>query len=332
MNHHSHWQTAVATVGAAFLALAMRSEALDCLTRNVNDEFQFCTTVFAGRVTAVDATNGLATIRITTTWKGTAQGEAAVRFNSKWGPNFRAGADYLVYCTGTNQLTAGMCSRTKPLANAEEDLVFLTGDAATAKKIQSTAVPPPAPAPQAPTPVPPGLTVSLQDNGQVVAALHSSGKTIWQVKLPTAATAVQVQDDRVIVQPLGWVLDLATGKKIEQSTAATETRSGRLSPTPPEGAGPPHIAPVATESHAGELPAKSRGRFGVVSGPVANAEAAREIAEKWIAESKPEGTYIKTEVTREVSGFWEVMLYLKGGGMHQMLIDKQTGQMVFAND
>jgi hypothetical protein len=95
-------------------------------------------------------------------------------------------------------------------------LVFLTGDAATAKKLKANAVSPPAPAPQAPTPAPPGLTVSLQENGSVVAAVHTSGKTIWQVKLPSPASAVQVEGNRVIVEPSGLVLDLASGKAVQQ--------------------------------------------------------------------------------------------------------------------
>lgn len=77
--------------------------------------------------------------------------------------------------------------------------------------------------PVAATPPPPNpalerLTVGLQDNGQVVAAVHTSGKTIWQVKLPAPASAVQVEGNRVIVQPSGLVLDLASGKAVQQPT------------------------------------------------------------------------------------------------------------------
>jgi hypothetical protein len=73
-------------------------------------------------------------------------------------------------------------------------------------------------APQAPTPAPPGLTVSLQDNGQVVAAMHTSGKAIWQVKLPAPATAARVEGNRVFVEPSGLVLDLASGKAVQKPT------------------------------------------------------------------------------------------------------------------
>jgi hypothetical protein len=73
-------------------------------------------------------------------------------------------------------------------------------------------------APQAPTPAPPGLTVSLQDNGQVVAAVHTSGKAIWQVKLSAPATAARVEGNRVFVEPSGLVLDLASGKAVQKPT------------------------------------------------------------------------------------------------------------------
>jgi hypothetical protein len=72
---------------------------------------------------------------------------------------------------------------------------------------------------QALTPAPPGLTVGLQENGSVVAAVHTSGKTMWQVKLPAAATAARVEGNQVIVEPSGLVLDLASGKAVQQPVA-----------------------------------------------------------------------------------------------------------------
>jgi hypothetical protein len=73
-------------------------------------------------------------------------------------------------------------------------------------------VPPPV-APQPPA-VPAGVTIVLQHDGQVVAAVHQSGKTVWQVMVPAAATAVRVQGNRVVVEPAGLVLDLANGKPV----------------------------------------------------------------------------------------------------------------------
>jgi hypothetical protein len=77
--------------------------------------------------------------------------------------------------------------------------------------------------PVAATPPPPNpalerLTVGLQDNGQVVAAVHTSGKAIWQVKLPAPATAARVEGNRVFVEPSGLVLDLASGKAVQKPT------------------------------------------------------------------------------------------------------------------
>jgi inosine/xanthosine triphosphate pyrophosphatase family protein len=59
------------------------------------------------------------------------------------------------------------------------------------------------------------LTVSFQENGQVVAAVHTSGKTIWQVKLPAAAAVARVEGNPVIVEPSGLMLDLASGKAVQ---------------------------------------------------------------------------------------------------------------------
>lgn len=223
--------TSGGTTVAVLLALAVRGTALDCMPRGVEEEFRGSAAVFSGRVTAVDATNGLTTIRITTTWKGTARGDVAVRFDPKWGPAFRVGVDFLVYGTGTDGLRVGTCSRTRPLAAAEEDLVFLTGDAAAARQIRAAAVgvgravaDPRVPAPVAPQPpaVPAGVTIVLQHDGQVIAAVHKSGKTVWQVMVPAAATAVRVEGSRVIVEPAGLVLDLASGKPVPGPSADEE--------------------------------------------------------------------------------------------------------------
>ena len=72
--------------------------------------------------------------------------------------------------------------------------------------------------PPLPNPALERLTVGLQDNGQVVAAVHTSGKAIWQVKLPAPATAARVEGNRVFVEPSGLVLDLASGKAVQKPT------------------------------------------------------------------------------------------------------------------
>jgi hypothetical protein len=215
------------------LAANLTAQACDCVSPPVDKAFEKAAAVFVGTVQQVkreeQSAVNIVTLTVEQAWKGIAADQKTVTVQTAssgkaCGYEFQEKVSYLVYAYGEGKsLRTGECSRTKPLANAEEDLVFLTGDAATAKKIRSTAVPPPAPAPQAPTPAPPGLTVSLQDNGQAVAAVHTSGKTIWQVKLPAPATAARVEGNRVFVEPSGLVLARLTGVKSLKSRIAALT-------------------------------------------------------------------------------------------------------------
>lgn len=207
------------------VAANMAAQACDCVSPLVDKAFEKAAAVFVGTVQQVkreeQSAVNIVTLTVEHAWKGIAAGQRTVTVQTAssgkaCGYEFQEKVGYLVYAFSEGKnLRTGECSRTKLLANAEEDLVFLTGDAATAKMIRSTAVPPPALAPQAPTPAPPGLTVSLQENGSVVAAVHTSGKTIWQVKLPAPAAVARVEGNRVIVEPSGLVLGLASGKAVQ---------------------------------------------------------------------------------------------------------------------
>ena len=208
------------------LAAKLAAQACDCVSPPVDMAFEKAAAVFVGTVQEVkreeQSAVKIVTLTVEQAWKGLAAGQKTVTVQTAssgkaCGYEFQEKVGYLVYAYGESKsLRTGACSRTKLLADAEEDLVFLTGDAATAKKLKANAVSPPASAPQAPTPAPPGLTVSLQENGSVVAAVHTSGKTIWQVRLPAPATAARVEGNRVIVEPSGLVLDLASGKAVQQ--------------------------------------------------------------------------------------------------------------------
>ena len=216
-------------IAGVVLAAKLTTQACDCVSPPVDKAFEKAAAVFAGTVQDVrdDRQSGvkIVTLTVEQAWKGLAADQKTVMVETAssgkhCGYEFQEKINYLVYAYGESKsLRTGECSRTCPLANAEEDLVFLTGDAATAKKIRTTAVPLPAPAPQAPTPAPPGLTVAVQENGSVVAAVHTSGKTMWQVKLPAPATAARVEGNQVIVEPSALVLDLASGKAAQQPVA-----------------------------------------------------------------------------------------------------------------
>ena len=86
--------------------------------------------VFSGKVTRLAPNRTLVWLDVTRIWKGvkdrqilvsTASHEAACGFP------FRVGETYLVYATGENgpMLRTGLCSRTKRLAEAAEDLTEL---------------------------------------------------------------------------------------------------------------------------------------------------------------------------------------------------------------
>ena len=208
------------------LAAKLPAQACDCAPPPPADKaVAGAAAVFVGTVQQVkrdeQSTVNIVTLTVEQAWKGIAADQKTVTVRTCingacCGYGFQEKVGYLVYAHSEGKsLHVSLCSRTKPLTNAEEDLVFLTGDAAAAKKMKANAVSP-APAPVEPPPVPAGLTVGLQENGLVVVAVHTSGKTIWQVKLPRPATAVQVENNRVTVQPLGWVIDLASGKLLER--------------------------------------------------------------------------------------------------------------------
>ncbi len=96
------------------------------------------TTVFAGRVTAIDPPGGLfsssaspvkATVAVSQVWKGPVSNSLVVETasaNATCGYTFEVGRDYLIYATGApDRLQVSLCSRTQLLAGAVEDLQML---------------------------------------------------------------------------------------------------------------------------------------------------------------------------------------------------------------
>jgi hypothetical protein len=93
--------------------------------------------VFAGKVTAVerDGSENVVTISVSRTWKGTEGQTVQVRTlasGSLCGYGFQKGKSYLVYCNKapkkngkSGALTTHLCTRTKLLANANDDLKAL---------------------------------------------------------------------------------------------------------------------------------------------------------------------------------------------------------------
>jgi len=216
----------LAVVGM-MLAANLTVQACRCAPPPPADKaFAEAVAVFVGTVQEVKREEQsrvkIVTLTVEQAWKGLAADQKTVTVSTCasgacCGYGFQEKQSYLVYAHGDGKsLDVSLCSRTRPLANADKDIEVLN------QVVAGTYVPPPPPPPPPKPEVAKGVdagngvTVSLQDNGQVVAAVHTSGKTIWQVKLPAPATVARVEGNWVIVEPSGLVLDLASGKAVQQ--------------------------------------------------------------------------------------------------------------------
>lgn len=89
--------------------------------------------VFVGKVTRVDEAGEheyAVTFEVDQSWKGVTAKEVVVRTakqSATCGYNFEMGKSYLVYCTASTEkeLRTGICTRTRNLIEAKEDLADL---------------------------------------------------------------------------------------------------------------------------------------------------------------------------------------------------------------
>lgn len=94
-------------------------------------EMEQATAVFAGRVYSMERSGGSVWVHfeLSQVWKGPYQSILTVRTNDSsaaCGFEFAQDQNYMVYASGeTNDLQVSLCSRTRPLALAEEDLKVL---------------------------------------------------------------------------------------------------------------------------------------------------------------------------------------------------------------
>jgi hypothetical protein len=224
MNRHF-----VAVVALASLLTPQVGLACRCVPPPPPDKaFEQAVVVFVGTVQDIEQTAGgaakLVTLTVEQAWKGLQHRQPKVTVTTCangacCGYGFQEKESYLVYAYGEGKsLSVSLCSRTQPLANADEDIAVLNKIVA-GERIAAPPRPQPAPAPEVAAPVADGngLTVGLQDAGMSVVAIHAaSGKMIWKLKMQGPAGAVRVEGNRVIVLPQNWVVDLATGKVISQ--------------------------------------------------------------------------------------------------------------------
>ena len=124
----------------ALLASAPRVDACSCITgAPICETFWKTSVVFAGEVLELrDAPEPIGevlsgrrvvTFRVEKSWRGEAAGEVQVRTGTGGGDcgyTFQRGVKYLVYAnTREGRLYTGTCNRTKPLAEAGDDLAYL---------------------------------------------------------------------------------------------------------------------------------------------------------------------------------------------------------------
>ncbi|MDZ7611875.1 MAG: hypothetical protein U5L10_03870 [Candidatus Moranbacteria bacterium] len=133
-------------MGSLFVVNTAIVTACSCVQpASPQESLEQSTAVFAGKVIDVDVPSGLVvssadpvkvTFEVSKIWKGpdyktlvltTARDEASC------GYSFKENEEYIVYAYGEEDtLSTDICSRTKPLANAEEDLQDLgTGNSPT---------------------------------------------------------------------------------------------------------------------------------------------------------------------------------------------------------
>jgi len=105
------------------------------LPKASSEALKEATAVFAGKVVGIDAPSGLVissadpvkvTFNVSKVWKGPTYKTLVIttaRNGASCGYSFKEGEDYVVYAYGKEtELSTGLCSRTKLLSNAEEDL------------------------------------------------------------------------------------------------------------------------------------------------------------------------------------------------------------------
>jgi hypothetical protein len=118
---------------AAVLALAFVAPgtALACKCAQPpapKESLKQATAVFAGTVTKIERApkhGRLIHFAVSKTWKGVGKPTVTVTTGfggGDCGYGFKKGVKYIVYCYGKKQLSTNICTRTRPLAKAQQDL------------------------------------------------------------------------------------------------------------------------------------------------------------------------------------------------------------------
>lgn len=130
------------------LGFSLDAAACSCLAPGPPaQELAAADAVFSGKVVSLEPfTEGFGKVRVTfelaAVWKGLPEGDrvtlTTAADSATCGYPFEDGVSYLVYAYGEgDDLTATLCSRTRPLADADEDLEALGDPARTCGGEQS---------------------------------------------------------------------------------------------------------------------------------------------------------------------------------------------------
>lgn len=134
------------------MTVGLPKEAYACscaMPASVQEELQRSEAVFSGKVIGITEKKGLlrssadpltVQVSVSSVWKGTIAPEVTIYTalsSASCGYGFQRNTEYLIYAgrDADGQLQTNLCSRTKPLSKAEEDLAALgTGQSPTGQK------------------------------------------------------------------------------------------------------------------------------------------------------------------------------------------------------
>jgi predicted Zn-ribbon and HTH transcriptional regulator len=129
----------------SFLFIALASTACDCTSQvEMSLEYHRSRSVVIGKITKItkskDQKQLLVTVEVLEDFKGSKKGQSVVvRTNASGkacGYDFKVGSQYLIYANrderNPRDWSTSVCSRTQPLRDAEDDLVYITRESGIA--------------------------------------------------------------------------------------------------------------------------------------------------------------------------------------------------------
>jgi hypothetical protein len=122
-----------------FLMFPNKGYACSCANTSVEDAFDNVDAVFTGKVTAIKKNEketienntsivNVVTIEVTKSWKGVTEKEVTVKTSystASCGVHFEMDKEYLIYAYGDNKWSTNICTKTRLLSQAKDDVNIL---------------------------------------------------------------------------------------------------------------------------------------------------------------------------------------------------------------